>query len=187
MLWTLLGILLTASTVQAQAVSDADRFELFNACRPMRLVVKALASDAQEIGLTEEPIQLAAESRLRAARLFYTEPRLDDLSNETLLAEYERRQALSAPERAMEETNRAYYRAHLSINITIAGHAYIIHVLYWKWVTDLATNSNGPAIMWNTFDTGTHGRDAGFIIQRLSSLLDKFLAEYLRINESACN
>ena len=74
MLWTLLGILLTASTVQAQAVSDADRFELFNACRPMMLVVEELPSDAQTVGLTEERIQLAAESRLRAARL-YTESR----------------------------------------------------------------------------------------------------------------
>ena len=72
MLWTLLGILLTASTVQAQAVSDADRFELFNACRPMMLVVEELPSDAQAVGLTEERIQLATESRLRAARL-YTE------------------------------------------------------------------------------------------------------------------
>ena len=32
-----MGILLTASTVQAQAVSDWDRFKLFNACRPMML------------------------------------------------------------------------------------------------------------------------------------------------------
>ena len=72
MLWTLLGILLTASTVQAQAVSDWDRFELFNACRPMMLVVEELPSDAQAVGLTEERIQLATESRLRAARL-YTE------------------------------------------------------------------------------------------------------------------
>ena len=72
MLWTLLGILLTASTVQAQAVSDWDRFELFNACRPMMLEVERLPSDAQAVGLTDERIQLAAESRLRAARL-YTE------------------------------------------------------------------------------------------------------------------
>lgn len=46
MLWTLLGILLAASTVQAQAVSDWDRFELFNACRPMMAVVEGLTPDA---------------------------------------------------------------------------------------------------------------------------------------------
>ena len=72
MLLTLLGILLTASTVQAQAISDEGPFELFNACRPMMLVVEGLTPGAQAVGLTEERIRLAAESRLRAARL-YTE------------------------------------------------------------------------------------------------------------------
>ena len=48
MLWTFLGILLTASTVQAQAVSDWDHFKLFNACRPMMLVVEGLPPDAYD-------------------------------------------------------------------------------------------------------------------------------------------
>ena len=68
--WIPLGILLTASTIQAQAVSDWDRFELFNACRPMMLVVEGLTPDAQAVRLTKERIQLAAESRLRTARLY---------------------------------------------------------------------------------------------------------------------
>ena len=156
MLWTLLGILLTASTVQAQAVSELDRFRLFNACRPMELVVEALAPDARAVGLTRERIQLAAESRLRAARL-YTE--------------------------SMEKANRAY----LYIRIHVEGRAGTIFVQYSKWVIDLATKSDGPAITWNTGGTGTHGGDAGFIIQHLSSSLDEFLAEYLRVNESACD
>lgn len=49
-----------------------ERFRLFNACRPMILVVERLGDDAGKIGLAEENLQVAAESRLRAARL-YTE------------------------------------------------------------------------------------------------------------------
>ena len=156
MLWTLLGILLTASTVQAQAVSDLDRFWLFNVCLPMDLVVEGLSSDAQAVGLTEERIQLAAESRLRAARLYTG-------SWET-----------AAP-------------AYLYININVVGPAYNISVRYSKWVTDLATNSTNPAATWITGSTGTHGGDAGSIIQSLSGHLDKFLAGYLRVNEPACD
>ncbi len=156
MLWTLLGILLTASTVQAQAVSDLDRFKLFNACRPMELVVEELRPNAQEIGLTEERIQLAAESRLRAARL-YTESR--------------------------EKANYTY----LYVYIHVVGHVFTIVVSYYKLVTDQVNNSNGLAITWIADSTGTHGGDAGFIIQGLSSHLDEFLAGYLRVNESACN
>ena len=156
MLWTLLGILLTASTVHAQAVSDWDRFKLFNACRPMELVVENLSPDAQAVGLTRERIQLAAESRLRAARL-YTESR--------------------------EKANRAY----LYITIHVVGRAHDITVKYSKWVTDLATNSNGYAATWDTGSTGTHGGDVGSIIQSLSGHLDRFLAGYLRVNEPACD
>ena len=155
MLWPLLGILLTASTVQAQAASDWDRFGLFNACRPMMLVVEELPSDAQAVGLTRERIQLAAESRLRAARL-YTESM---------------------------KANSAY----LYVNINVVGRAHSMTVEYRKWVTDLVSNSNGAATTWKTGGTGTHGGDAGFIIQALSSYLDEFLAGYLRVNESVCN
>ena len=33
---------------------------------------------------------------------------------------------------------------------------------------------------------GAHGQNANFIVSSLSELLDKFLAEYLRVNEAAC-
>ena len=156
MLWTLLVVVLTASTVQAQTISDLDRFKLFNACRPMELLVEGLYPDAQASGLTEERIQLAAESRLRAARL-YTE--------------------------SVEKANFTY----LYININVVGRAFKISVAYRRWVTDPVNNSNGRATTWDTGSAGTYGGDAGFIIQGLSSHLDEFLANYLRVNDSACN
>ena len=50
-----------------------ERFELFNACRPMALVVESLNDDAGKIGLSKDTLQAAAESRLRAARLYAEE------------------------------------------------------------------------------------------------------------------
>ena len=47
-----------------------ERFDLFNACRPMRLVVESLHAAAKDIGLTKERLRVAAESRLRAARMY---------------------------------------------------------------------------------------------------------------------
>ena len=47
-----------------------ERFQLFNDCRPMYLVVEDLGSGADEIGLTRESLTAAVESRLRAARLY---------------------------------------------------------------------------------------------------------------------
>ena len=49
---------------------DIERFQLFNACRPMSLVVEDLNDDARDIGLNESRLRVAADSRLRAARLY---------------------------------------------------------------------------------------------------------------------
>ena len=66
------GFLLAATTATAEEVSDYDRFQLWNKCRPMELVVPGLTGDAIKLGVTEAAITVAARSRLRAARL-YTE------------------------------------------------------------------------------------------------------------------
>ena len=62
--------LLATMAVGPDAASGWERFNLFNACRPMRLVIQDLDDDATEIGLTREMLKAAAESRLRAARLY---------------------------------------------------------------------------------------------------------------------
>ena len=132
-----------------------DRFSLFNECRPMKLVMEDLSDDSKEIRLTEDRLRLAAESRLRAARL-YTD--------------------------SLHVSNAAY----LYIKVHVLGRAYSIDVEYSKAVFDEASDDSGMAVTWQTGSLGTHGQDAGFIVQNLSEHLDRFLAAYLRVNEPAC-
>ena len=48
-----------------------ERFQLLANCEPMDLHLSGLSdSDAKAIGLTKQSVQAAAESRLRAARLY---------------------------------------------------------------------------------------------------------------------
>ena len=54
------------------------KFQLYNGCVPMKLVVAELSDKGREIGLSGESIQAAAESRLRASRL-YDESAFDTL------------------------------------------------------------------------------------------------------------
>ena len=70
-----LGLLaLVAVTATGQDADSArKRFELFNNCQPMRLVVEGLPDAAADIGLTKERLVLAAESRLRGSRLYTAE------------------------------------------------------------------------------------------------------------------
>ena len=67
-----LAALLAAAAIGQDTTSRLERFDLFNACRPMRLLIEQLGDDEAAIGLAEADLQAAAESRLRAARL-YTE------------------------------------------------------------------------------------------------------------------
>ena len=74
LLLSALALSLPASGARGATVEESKnriaRFELFADCRPMRLLVEELPAGASKIGLTEEAIRAAAESRLRAARLY---------------------------------------------------------------------------------------------------------------------
>ncbi|MDE0098798.1 MAG: hypothetical protein OXM87_04160 [Truepera sp.] len=61
-------ILTLAATGEAQ--STVERFQLFNDCQPIDIVVERLPREAGEIGLRGEAIQATVESRLRSAHLY---------------------------------------------------------------------------------------------------------------------
>ena len=70
-LWIAAALLLTTASASADEVSDYDRFQLWNECHPMRLLVEDLPDGATAIDLTKDAIEIATRSRLRAARLYY--------------------------------------------------------------------------------------------------------------------
>ena len=45
---------------------------------------------------------------------------------------------------------------------------------------------SGYAATWETGNYGTHAGNAGYIMQIVSERLDRFILEYLRVNETAC-
>ena len=66
------------------------------------------------------------------------------------------------------------------------GGAYNIEVSFSKYLRDGVSDQNGFAATWDTGSYGTYGGDAGFILQSVSEHLDRFVLEYLRVNETAC-
>ena len=144
------GPLMAAS--ESEVEQARQRFELFNNCEPFGLLVESLGRDAKKIGLTEESITMAAESRLRSARIYdpYT----------------------GVP--------------YLYINVNVVGHAFSMNVEFNKRVLAEWTKERFPASTWIARSTGTHGSDATYILSSLSSKMDTFLTQYLRVNEAAC-
>ena len=78
------------------------------------------------------------------------------------------------------------YVSDLSVAVTIIGHAFSVTIIFDKPLYDADTNTSFYATTWQSGSTGTHGSDSGFILQALSKHIDKFLVEYLRVNEKAC-
>ena len=62
--------LVLAASTWAENVTWRDHFELWNNCKPVKLVVEDLHKDAVDIRLTEEAVAIGVRSRLRAARLY---------------------------------------------------------------------------------------------------------------------
>ena len=195
MLWILRSLPLAALLASAAAGQDAgikqslERFKLFNACRPMELVVEGLRDGAADIGLAKGALQAAAESRLRAARLYTGRtPAPRDDRTAPVLADFEGEKALEkwiAEYRKWEAENPPYDAPYLYVNVNVSGPAFSVSVGYHRNVSN-AFGHDGIAMTWNAGSTGTHGRDAGYIVSSLSQHLDSFLAAYLRVNEQAC-
>ena len=143
-----------ADSASAASVTDTDldRFQLWNDCRPMYLVVENLPESAAQIGLTEERIAIAVRSRLRAARLYEVSVR----------------------------------NPYLYVNVNVLRRSFGIIIRYNKFVQDLVTGKTGPSPTWNIHGIGTHGEDAGYILSTVAMYMDRFIDEYLRVNEDAC-
>lgn len=148
-------ILLTGRTAWAE-VTSLDRFELWNECGTVNLLVESLNKNAEKIELTSERVERNIRSRLRAARIYRKE--------------------------AADGRNFSY----IYVQITLSKHGYMINVKLKKEMRDERSGLYGLAVSWSHGGTGTHGGDAGYIIGHLSELIDVFIDEYIRVNESAC-
>jgi len=74
----------------------------------------------------------------------------------------------------------------LYVNVAILGPAFSINISFYKYVFDFVSAESHIAITWNKGSIGTQSQDSGYIISSVSRHIDKFIDEYLRVNEEAC-
>ena len=145
-------------------LSPNDRFKFFNACRPMVLLVgvEVPGDDAIKVGLITERLQAAAESRLRAARL-YTEKSASDMRDEGGAI-------LSVIANVQDEKDAD----------GLAVYAWKLE--YWKLVTD-EFGVSAYAVTWeNTVFAAGGVEEANYIVSDVLLALDLFIAAYLVTN-----
>ena len=158
----------TASDLKQRA-EDMKKFELFNSCLPMTLIVEKPTLDTEEFGISEEAIRNVLESRLRASRLYLTSADSQEYfdSGYTLYS-------------------HLGYAASLFAGVSVVGASFAISLSFYKPVTDLVSKVTTKATTWESGNFGL-ANNAGFILNNLSMMTDEFLVEYLRTNEADCH
>ena len=155
-------------------ITELERFELFNDCRAMGFDVVFVQED-HSIGLKKEQIEIAASSRLRAARIYfdrnYLDRNFDSLSTEDQLL------GMSV--------------ASLVLTVYIDGPSAHVILNYRKFFWDNVSELNGWALTWTNSLLPTsafviHGRDRAKILSFVEREIDRFIDEYLRVNAEAC-
>ena len=74
----------------------------------------------------------------------------------------------------------------VGVNTLRRGTAFTWDVSFMKMLSDPMTGATLLSETWTTGGLGTHGDDAGYIMQSLSESLDRFVLEYLRVNGDSC-
>ena len=141
-----------------ERIQQRERFDLFNDCEPMRLIILNSSGNLITVpGSRINAVQNAAESRLRAARLF-TDALDSDLPSLFVAV---------VPDFRSDLVSR-----------------YVVRISYSKPLRDPATGLTHVTSTWQKERTAPDDDPA--ILNSLSQLLDQFLAAYLRVNAEAC-
>lgn len=169
-----LSVMLAAPSSAADRDKMIDYLKLWTECRPVYFLVEILDDHAANIGLRREDIKATILSRLRSARIYW--------EGERQLAPGE-----------FSKVGQIYANVH------IVGLAFHIRLEFKRLMQLQFSNTMGvpglpvdgrkfriPAAMWWTGVTGTHSGNAEFLLSVVARQTDKFIDEYLRVNQKAC-
>ena len=137
-----------------------QRFQLFNACKPLEYFVSLDHSeDGSPPQLTEKAISAAVESRLRGARLYDS-----------------------------DASNYFFVYAHLLESGVGGRWSYDLDVSFNKRVTDEASGLRRGVPTWERGAIGivSDSRVEEAILGHVRGYMDQFLADYLRVNDKSC-
>ena len=76
---------------------------------------------------------------------------------------------------------------YLFINVNLTSEAFDLIMALKKHLYDEYSGERRPATTWATGATGTHGGISDSILASIDGSLDKFLAEFQKVNQHACN
>lgn len=160
-LTALAWLVISPAALADDEIGSHDIFRLCNSVEKIRLVVEDVPSDAIEIGLTSERIENVAESRLRAARIY--DPEGADflhIQSNAIVPKYVSGEQIGDGQTIAVSYDLGFNKIIFDSDVKEFGFA--------------ETWSQGSILM----------ADANFTVQAISEAVDRFINEFLRVNES---
>ena len=75
---------------------------------------------------------------------------------------------------------------YLYLNVNVVGRAFSVTLKFNKRMRDLDSREISLSPSWDAGTTGTHGSGSQFVIDAAIAMFDRFLVDYLRVNEAEC-
>ncbi len=74
----------------------------------------------------------------------------------------------------------------LAVRVNVAIQGFGVSIEFNKMVHDAVSNEMGFGVVWKSSSSGSHAGSGSYILSQVSQLMDRFIDEYLRVNEAAC-
>ena len=174
--------------LDSRAEQQREMFELYTHCHPISLIVSVFGNHT-EIDLDQNQINTAIESRLRAARIYRDYDGIGPglfvsigISDNGFAVMMVFRRVL------YNRSKKPAFNARLIGEIAGTASEDDINLMQEGRRRGLLPPYSGVASTWSSsLIVGTHDGDETYVRIVVNDMLDEFLADYLRINEWACN
>ncbi len=145
-----------AAPLAAQVPPGSSRFMLYNGCEPVALYFVFSLDDRAEEDGLTDRIRTVVVSRLRAARMLAS-PGSDPATQ-------------------------------IIIGVSTVNSVFAYDIQFYKMLDDPWSGDSALGATYGDMVpvAGTYGDDTGFVVQNLSEHIDRFISDYLRVNDVAC-
>ena len=88
--------------------------------------------------------------------------------------------------RAARLYEKVSLNSFFEVVVRTTSTAFLVVASYNKRGTDDASGVNSLATTWDDAAFGSHGGNSEYILNAVSNLMDRFILEYMRVNEQDC-
>ena len=174
-----------------------ENLALFNDCFPIVYFPTIILDGEEATGLTAQAVNTAIKTKLKAAGLHISQDMVCDRHQTSVEAgeidpcrlEYFLKVATNLENIDISDSEPPHVDLanRLDAMVLMEGDSFAVQLQFKKWFGDYATPIRKRFTTWESEEvTGRHRGEADYVLYSVSQQMDKFLTEYFRVNDEAC-